>query len=275
MTGRGAHPAHGGAQGLCQAPQAAEILLEAAELQGGCLVEAAALLAGPHLLLPQVGAGDQEQVTEQELDRLQGQGDWGEQGVGQTDGGARRSLRAGAAARDPRRAAWQGHCTPSLTHAMQLQCTPARVGGTSRQGWGGSRPPRPSPAQLTLSMVPLGGLPSSRLSRRQLLAFSQWLRVAWLPSCLLSKARTARKECRAARGRGFLKGGGDMVTADPSLCTAVPFLNTHQVLQMRSERLCQSKGGGRHEIRCHPCPQLVSSTHSEFCSARGMVSTSG
>lgn len=72
MTGVGTHPAHGGAQGLCQAPQAAEVLLEAAELQGGRLVEAAALLAGPHLLLPQVGAGHQEQVTEQELDCLEG-----------------------------------------------------------------------------------------------------------------------------------------------------------------------------------------------------------
>lgn len=82
---RGAHPAHGGAQGLCQAPQAAQVLLEAAELQGGRLVEAAALLARPHLLLPQVGAGDQQQVTEQELNRLRGQGERGEHGVGQTD----------------------------------------------------------------------------------------------------------------------------------------------------------------------------------------------
>ena len=79
--GRGAHPSHGGAEGLRQAPQAAEVLLEAAELEGGRLVEAAALLAGTHLLLPQAGAGDEEQVAEQELDRLggvRGQGELGE-----------------------------------------------------------------------------------------------------------------------------------------------------------------------------------------------------
>lgn len=60
----GAHPAHGGPKGLCQAPQAAEVLLEATELQGRCLVGATQLLAGTHLLLPQVGAGDQEQVAQ-------------------------------------------------------------------------------------------------------------------------------------------------------------------------------------------------------------------
>lgn len=60
----GAHPAHGGTKGLCQAPQAAEVLLEATELQGRCLVGATQLLAGTHLLLPQVGAGDQEQVAQ-------------------------------------------------------------------------------------------------------------------------------------------------------------------------------------------------------------------
>lgn len=68
----GAHPAHGGAQGLGQAPQAAEVLLEAAELEGGRLVEAATLLADAHLLLPEVGAGDEEQVAQQELDHLGG-----------------------------------------------------------------------------------------------------------------------------------------------------------------------------------------------------------
>lgn len=91
---------------------------------------------------------------------------------------------------------------------MQLQCTPARAGDASREGR--ALPPgwaacRPLPG-LTLSMVHLGGLQSSRLSRRQLLAFSQWLRLAWLPSCLLNMARTALKECSAARGRGFLHG---------------------------------------------------------------------
>lgn len=89
-SGGGAHPAHGGAEGLGQAPQAAEVLLEATELEGGRLVEAAALLAGAHLLLPQVGAGDEEQVTQQELDCLGwrvgggGQGELGEWGA-QTD----------------------------------------------------------------------------------------------------------------------------------------------------------------------------------------------
>lgn len=81
----GAHPVHGRAEGLCQAPEAAEVLLEATELKGRGLVEAAALLADSHLLLPQVGASDQEQVTQQELDRL-GQGELGECGDGGVDG---------------------------------------------------------------------------------------------------------------------------------------------------------------------------------------------
>ena len=91
---------------------------------------------------------------------------------------------------------------------MQLQCTPTRAGDASCEGRAlplGWAVCCPLP-DLTLSMVHLGGLQSSRLSRRQLLAFSQWLRLAWLPSCLFSMARTALKECSAARGRGFLHG---------------------------------------------------------------------
>lgn len=203
----GAHPAHGGAEGLGQAPQAAEVLLEAAELEGGRLVEAAALLAGAHLLLPQVGAGDEEQVTQQELDCLgcggQDKGSWVSGGHGRTDrwgrGGPRRSLRAGVAARDPRRAAWQGHCTPSLTHAMQLQCTPARVGGTSRQGrglppgLGGHLAPSTPPPTLPGSpcrWCPLGGCraPGSP-------AGSRW------PSRSGSGWPGSRPACSAWRGR--------------------------------------------------------------------------
>lgn len=99
---------------------------------------------------------------------------------------------------------------------MQLQCTPARAGDAScvlaiPPPKKRTKKPAPGPSgspSLTLSMVHLGGLLSSRLSRRQLLAFSQWFRLAWLPSCLLSMARTALKECSAARGRGFLHGDG-------------------------------------------------------------------
>lgn len=92
---RGSHPTHGGTKGLGQAPEAAEILLETAKLEGGRLVEAAALLADVHLLLPQVGAGDEEKVAEQELDRLRkgrggGKGERGDLGElergGRTDG---------------------------------------------------------------------------------------------------------------------------------------------------------------------------------------------
>lgn len=156
---------------------------------------------------------------------------------------------------------------------MQLQCTPARAGGTSREVWVATLSPLP---QLTLSMVPLGGLPSSRLSRRQLLAFSQWLRLAWLPSCLLSMARTARKACRAARGRGFLQ-GGDTVTADPLLGTVVPPFSrhSHDAQSVSTRAVPTQKGWDVYDKLSPPPVPDVPSTHSELCSARGMVSTSG
>lgn len=58
---------------LRQAPESAEILLKATQLEGGCLVAGSVCVGALHLLLPEPGASDQEQVTQKELHCLKGE----------------------------------------------------------------------------------------------------------------------------------------------------------------------------------------------------------
>lgn len=60
---------------LRQAAESAEILLKATQLEGRGLVAGSVGRAPLHLLLPEPGASDQEQVTQKELHRLKGERD--------------------------------------------------------------------------------------------------------------------------------------------------------------------------------------------------------